>query len=71
MKKEREKEEKKKKEISDKTHVKIPLWSLNNRKKSTKTGKNFRRGPELARTYTPEGGLTNFCSYGPPHDTLL
>ena len=32
----------KEKEKSDKTHVKIPLWSLNTAKKSTKTGKNFR-----------------------------
>ena len=38
----RKREEKKVK--SDKTHVKIPLWSLNDRKKSTKTGKNFRGG---------------------------
>ena len=42
---------------SGKTHVKIPLWSLNDRKKSTKTGKNFRRGMEtffwLTRIYTP------------------
>ena len=36
--------EKKKKKKSDKTHVKIPLWSLNTAKKSTKTGKNFRGG---------------------------
>ena len=42
MKKEREKGGEKKNEKSDKTHVKIPLWSLNDRKKSTKTGKNFR-----------------------------
>ena len=36
---------KKKKKKSDKTHVKIPLWSLNTaKKKSTKTGKNFRGG---------------------------
>ena len=35
-----EKEEKR----SDKTHVKITLWSLNTTKKSTKTGKNFRGG---------------------------
>ena len=33
--------EKKKKEKSDKTHVKISLWSFNDRK-STKTWKNFR-----------------------------
>ena len=32
------------KEKSDKTHVKIPLWSLNTAKKSTKTGKNFSGG---------------------------
>ena len=30
-----------KKEESDKKHVKIPLWSLNDRKKITKTGKEF------------------------------
>ena len=33
---------KRKKEKSDKTHVKIPLYSLNGRKKITKTG-NFLR----------------------------
>ena len=47
-----------KEEKSDKTHVKIPLRSLNNRNKSTKTGKNFRGGGGiffwLARIYTPE-----------------
>ena len=32
------------KEKSDKTHVKIPLKSLNTPQKSTKTGKNFRGG---------------------------
>ena len=46
------------KEKSDKTHVKIPLLSLNTAKKSTKTGKNSRRGGGdffwLARIYTPE-----------------
>ena len=43
-KKERKRGKRRKKEKSDKTHVKIPLWSLNDRKKSTKTGKNFRGG---------------------------
>ena len=38
MKKGREKEK------SNKTNVKIPLKSLNDRKISTKTGKNFRGG---------------------------
>ena len=33
-----------KEEKSDKTHVKISLWSLNNHKKSTKIGKNLRGG---------------------------
>ena len=36
--------EKKINEKSDKTHVKIPWWCFNDRKKSTKTGKNFRGG---------------------------
>ena len=45
-----------KKEKSDKIHVKIPLYSLNYRKKSTKSGKNFRGGGGffwLARIYIP------------------
>ena len=39
---------KKKKEKSDKTHVELPLWSLNTAINSTKTGKKW-----LARIYTP------------------
>ena len=45
-KKEGKRGERRKKEKSDKTNVKIPLWSLNNCKKSTKTGKNFSGWPE-------------------------
>ena len=37
-------EKREKEEKNDKTHVKIPLWSLNDHKKNTKTGKNFRGG---------------------------
>ena len=45
MKKGKEKGKKEEsKEKSDKTHVKIPLWSLNTSQKSTKTGKNLRGG---------------------------
>ena len=44
MKKGREKGEKKKAEKSDKTHVKIPLLSLNNRKKIHKNREEFRGG---------------------------
>ena len=33
--------QKKKKEKSDKTHVKIPLWSLNDRKKIHKNREEF------------------------------
>ena len=56
MKKEREK---KKKEKSNKTHVEIPLWSLNDRKKSKKQGRILEGGGGkeffwLARIYTPE-----------------
>ena len=43
MKKGREKGGKVKKEKSDKRHIK-PLWSLNDRKKATKTRTNFRGG---------------------------
>ena len=49
-------EKRRKKEKSDKIHVKIPLYSLNYRKKSTKSGKNFRGGGGffwLARIYIP------------------
>ena len=33
-----------KEEKNNKTQVKIPLWSLNDRKKSTKTGEEFKKG---------------------------
>ena len=41
MKKGREKGEKKKNEKSDKTHVKISLWVLNDRKKIHKNREEF------------------------------
>ena len=41
MKKEGKREGKKKKEKSDKTHVKIPLWSLNDRKNIHKNREEF------------------------------
>ena len=50
-------EKRRKKEKSDKTDVKIPLRSSNDRKKSSKTGKNFRGGGGeffcLAKIYIP------------------
>ena len=47
---------KRRKKKSDKTHVKIPLRSLNDRKKSTKQGRILEGGEFfwLARIYTPE-----------------
>ena len=41
--------EKKKNEKSDETHVKIPLWSLNDRKKIHKTWKNLKEDMKKGR----------------------
>ena len=53
----------------------MPLWSLNDRKKSTKTGKNFRGGREeffwLANIYTPAVGGGRFSPHFFPDSTKL
>ena len=55
-----------KKEKSDKTHDKIPLWSLNTAKNAQKQGRILEGGGEefiwLARIYTNAMLKTNFSS---------